>query len=496
MARKLSEYRAKRDFSKTSEPEGEPRGTRSARKRASFVVQKHAASHLHYDFRLEIGGVMKSWAVPRGPSLDPAEKRLAVEVEDHPVEYNRFEGTIPEGEYGGGAVMIWDRGELVPTSRGRPTDLAAGYREGQIDFTLRGERLRGAYTLKRMAPARGSEKPKWILFKRTDEHARPGSDVTADETTSVVTGRSMEAIAHPEAAREDLVEQLSRVERDGGDGELTFEGGATLAVTSLGRVIAPEAGLTKGGLMRYYARVAPALLPLLKDRPLALRRFPRGVGGAGFYQHEPRNWPAPVRTARVRLEDGSVRPRLVGGDLVTLLYTVQLGAIEAHPWHARVASLSAPDYVVLDLDPGDGASYDRVVDVALRVRDALAASGLEGLPKTSGATGMHVVVPLAPKSTWRAAAALAERIARVVAYGAPGVATLERSLAKRPAGAVYVDHLQNARGKTVASAWSVRARPGATVSVPLDWSEVRPGLDPRAFTTEAALARVAARRGA
>ena len=161
-----------------------------------FVVQKHAASHLHFDFRLEIDGVMKSWAVPKGPSLDPGVRRLAVQVDDHPISYNSFEGTIPAGDYGGGTVMLWDRGTYEPTGGGGTAALRRGYAEGTLDFTLHGERLRGAFALVRtqFGGAR-SRKPQWLLVKRPDAHARRGSDVVAEEQTSVASGRTMEEIA-------------------------------------------------------------------------------------------------------------------------------------------------------------------------------------------------------------------------------------------------------------------------------------------------------------
>lgn len=287
----------------------------------------------------------------------------------------------------------------------------------------------------------------------------------------------------------EIVSELDRLEAQGG-GELGFEDGHTLDVTHLGRVVFPEVGVTKGELMRYYDRVAPTLLPLLRDRPLALKRYPKGLGGPSFHQHEPTNWPDGVRTAKVRLEDGTTHPRLVGGDLQTLLYTVQLGAISVHPWHARVGSLFSPDWIVIDLDPSPGVRYERVVEVALTVRKVLSEEGLDAQPKTSGATGLHILAPLAKRATWKTAAATAERVAKAVVAALPSLTTLARDPAKRPPGTVYVDFLQNARGKTAASAWSVRATPTATVSVPLSWEEVEPGLDPRSFTMDAALQRL------
>ena len=194
---KLTEYQRKRDFTKTREPTGagKPAG-RPARgkKRAPalhFVIQKHAASHLHFDFRLELDGVMKSWAVPKGPSYDPSVRRLAMEVEDHPIEYNTFEGTIPQGEYGGGTVMLWDRGTYEAENGGGVEALRAGYEHGDLKFVLHGTRLKGGWVLVRMKrPGR----PQWLLIKHRDEYAST-EDIVEDATTSVVTGRTMEDIA-------------------------------------------------------------------------------------------------------------------------------------------------------------------------------------------------------------------------------------------------------------------------------------------------------------
>lgn len=185
----LATYRKKRDFERTREPRGKKKG----RKGFSYVIQKHAARRLHYDFRLELDGVLLSWAVPKGPSLDPDVKRLAVQTEDHPVDYGAFEGTIPKGEYGGGTVMIWDRGTWEPEG-----DPRAAYAKGHLAFTLHGERLHGRWHLVRTR-GRGEKQPSWLLFKGTDDDAS-GSASTTDsiverETSSVVTHRSLDEIA-------------------------------------------------------------------------------------------------------------------------------------------------------------------------------------------------------------------------------------------------------------------------------------------------------------
>ena len=188
MVRKLlAKYRAKRDFSKTAEPSGDTKV--KASKGLRFVVQKHAASHLHYDLRLELDGVFKSWAVTKGPSLDPHDKRLAVEVEDHPLDYGDFEGTIPKGQYGGGTVMVWDRGHW------NCEDPERAYRKGKLDFTLEGEKLHGGWILTRMRKREGEKRINWLLIKHRDEFAREGKkNKLLDEDTSVASGRSMDEI--------------------------------------------------------------------------------------------------------------------------------------------------------------------------------------------------------------------------------------------------------------------------------------------------------------
>jgi bifunctional non-homologous end joining protein LigD len=229
----LAEYRRKRDFSRTEEPAG---GKARAGKKLAFVIQKHAASHLHYDLRLELDGVMKSWAVPKGPSLDPSVKRLAMQVEDHPIEYNAFEGTIPKGEYGGGTVMLWDRGTYTyggDDAEDSVEGLRRGYGKGDFKFILNGKRLRGSWVL-----VRTRRDPKgraqWLLIKHRDEYAQPGSDVTEEHQTSVATRRTMEEIAegrsrvwhsnrNPEAAAEPGTRE--RVDGSAG-GKLAASGSA------------------------------------------------------------------------------------------------------------------------------------------------------------------------------------------------------------------------------------------------------------------------------
>src|SRR4029079_17409687 len=178
----LREYVRKRDFTLTPEPSGLGKKKSRAGSKLSYVIQKHAASRLHYDFRLELDGVLLSWAVPKGPSLDPSDKRLAVHVEDHPLDYGGFEGTIPQGQYGGGSVIVWDRGTWEPEK-----DPREGMRRGKLEFTLHGKKLQGSWALVRLHGKPGDEK-NWLLFKRTDEYARVGYDITEERPESAKTG--------------------------------------------------------------------------------------------------------------------------------------------------------------------------------------------------------------------------------------------------------------------------------------------------------------------
>ena len=191
--KKLAAYQAKRDFTKTVEPRGEAASKRARYLR--FIVQKHAATRLHYDLRLEHAGVLKSWAVSKGPSCNPREKRLAVEVEDHPLEYGDFEGTIPKGEYGGGTVMLWDRGYWMPDKE--TADVGAGLRKGELKFTVAGEKLKGGWVLVRMKGREGdrSKRSNWLLIKHRDEFACEDADALLAEDRSVASGRTMDEIA-------------------------------------------------------------------------------------------------------------------------------------------------------------------------------------------------------------------------------------------------------------------------------------------------------------
>jgi bifunctional non-homologous end joining protein LigD len=294
------------------------------------------------------------------------------------------------------------------------------------------------------------------------------------------------------ADHSDVEAQLLAMERGEDEGEIEFGRGRRLHVSSLSKPYFPDAGVTKGGLMRYYTRVAPFLLPQLEDRALVLKRYPDGVEGPMFFQQNAGDHvPDAVRVATLDTVDLGAKPRIIGGDLLTLLYTVQLGAIEVHPWLSRVQAIDTPDRCLIDLDPGDDVPFGTVSMLAREVVRIAESCGLSAAIKTSGASGIHIVLPLATRTTYEQSAALALRLAEAVVAAHPDVATTERGVSARPKGSIYVDAMQNARGKSMAAPYSVRARASASVSAPLRERELTSRLRIDAFTVRSMPARLA-----
>ncbi len=262
-------------------------------------------------------------------------------------------------------------------------------------------------------------------------------------------------------------------------------------LTNLDKVYWPGESYTKGDLIKYYYEVAPHLLPYLKDRPLILKRFPEGITADFFYQHDVDKAPDYIRTSEVKTREGHYVDYIIGGALETLLYTANLGAIEQHPWHSCVRQMDRPDWIVFDLDPSEDVRYSTVCEVALGVRDVFERMSLVCYAKTSGARGMHIYIPIRSAYDYEQVAEFAKEVAEMVAGENPEIATIERSLKKRKRGQVYVDHLQNARGKSVVAPYSARPKPGATVAAPLNWSEVkRKEISPQDFTIKNMVKRV------
>lgn len=295
----------------------------------------------------------------------------------------------------------------------------------------------------------------------------------------------------PPAHLYDLASALEELEASKtGGGRIELPDGGSLEVSNLKKPLWPALGITKGQLMRYYVAVAPQLLPVLADRPLVMRRLPDGVGGSAFYQQRaPDKVPPGVRVERVAA-DKEVPTRLIGGSLATLLYMTQLASISQDPWFSRAKTFDDIDFAAIDLDPLEGTPFSTVRDVARWTHDALDALSVEGYVKTSGASGMHIYVPMPAGTPYESGMLFCQVVATIVAGQHPRAATVERAVERRPAGTVYIDYLQNIRGKTIACAYSARASAYAGASAPLRWTEIGERLDPRDFTIATLPARL------
>ncbi|HEX9953205.1 MAG TPA: non-homologous end-joining DNA ligase [Rubricoccaceae bacterium] len=478
----LAEYREKREFDVSPEPSG--RESDQGGPAPRFVVQKHDASTLHYDVRLEVGGVLKSWAVRKGPSTDPREKRLAVPVEDHPLAYASFEGVIPSG-YGAGAVIVWDRG----TYRNLREDcsMEEAIAEGKVSVWLDGEKLRGGYTLIRMKGRGG-----WLLVKQTDGEAAPERDITENAPASVVSGRTVEDVGGALAPRQEKTEASKKraaasgtkaVARrrenaaDGGPPRRVRVGRHTVEVTNPDRVLFPDIGLTKGDLADYYHRIADRMLPYLRGRPLTLIRHPEGIGGEGFVQqHAPAYYPEWVVRADVEKEAGGSVTHVVADNAATLIYLANQSVVTPHAWLSRVDRPRHPDRMTLDLDPpghgdGSGAGFEAVRFAARAVRDLLVEVGLPAFLMATGSSGLHVVIPLDRTADFDTVRALARDLSAELARRHPDALTAEQRKAER-GGRVFLDTLRNTYAHTAVPPYAVRPLPGAPVATPLAWEEL------------------------
>jgi len=821
----LTEYSRKRSFDKTPEPSPESHGQPAAAG-SFFCVQRHDATRLHYDLRLEVDGTLKSWAVPKGPTLEPLAKHLAMHVEDHPLDYGNFEGNIPKGEYGGGSVMLWDRGsyELLGDA-----PASAQIERGDFKFRLHGEKLKGEFALVLMRNrGKGNE---WLLIKKRDTEAKPGWNVE-DYARSVLTGRSQQEIAedlppasdpqppatnvaslpgavkspmprtiapmlasiaerppsgdawlyevkwdgvraicfvedhqlrlfsrtqkrcdqqYPELSvlprllkastaildgeiavldeigrssfsliqprisvadpnsiahlarstpvtlflfdllyldgydlrgvplekrRELLAQIVTQTERvrlsdsfiANGDAmleaarahglegilakrrdskyegrrtrdwlkikvvstqdfviggfthgerdyfsslvlgcyengklvhvgqvgtgfnekslkeiyarieplitrkspfpggvkalrdvtyvkpevvaeikylEITPDGllrapvflrlrpdkdpkeciredaaelpsteaplikreplippkspaevmldveGHRLKFTNLNKVFYPGEGVTKRDLINYYDAIANLIIPHLRDRPLSLKRYPNGIAEEFFFQKNAEDKvPEWVRLEPIFSEHNQDKIHyIICNDRATLLYLANLACIDHNPWMSRLGSLDNPDFALIDLDPTEGCPYHQIVEAAQLVKKTLDQLGLAGYPKTTGGDGMHVYVPLEPIYTYEQVRTFAELLSILVIRENPDLFSTPRTVSRRKKGKVYFDYLQISSAKTIAAPYVLRAYPGAPVSTPLDWSEVKAGLEPSQFNIHNALGR-------
>lgn len=647
-SRSTADYREKRDFRKTPEPK--PDRAVGRRDASIYVVHRHEARRLHYDLRIEADGVLKSWAIPKGFSYNPADKRLAVHTEDHPIQYEDFEGIIPKGEYGAGTMTIWDKGRYQVLKHG---DVATAVAKGELKIMLKGLRLRGEWHLVRTKDRENH----WLLFKARDRYARQEQDfapqvdlgratkgkmperlrvmrpqtkssafsqagwlfeaglqgcrlvackvdtevsfrtargqplnidlgeiandlqriraenvlldgmlVVPDENlrpsrylldrvlagtashrlyyyifdllyydewdlrklalidrktvlagllpqlksvlyvdhvadsgmslaaaisqaglNSIIAKKSVSSYVAGRSASwlEIDVEPRKGTQRlDVGTALSRRTGSGKVKFSNVEKVYWPKERYTKGDLIAYYNQVAETLLPYLHERPVHMLRYPAGITGDSFYQHQaPEHLPDWIQTVMIK----SIR-HILCNDRPTLLYMVNLGSIDLHPWLSRRESLDQPDWAVLDLD-AKKASFGDAVKIARAAGKLLRGIGLRPYLKTSGATGLHIFIPLKAGYSYEQSRLFCEGVARIVASEHRDLATVERAVPTRKRG-IYIDFLQNRRGQTVVPPYAVRPLAGATVSMPLDWDELQAGLHPSQFTIKTAIQRL------
>jgi len=278
------------------------------------------------------------------------------------------------------------------------------------------------------------------------------------------------------------VEEFFSLKQPKGDLILEVEG-QPVSLTSLERVYWPDEKLTKFDLLCYYLRVSEQLMPFLKNRPAILQRWPRGVNAPMFFQQDLESAPSFIKTIRLTNRDGRELDYAVYSNTASLLHFVNLGTIEQHPWHSTVAKLDNPDWIAIDLDPKQ-APWENVLQVALLTKAVCDDVGVNSFPKTSGSSGIHIYLPLKPTNKYESVAEFSRLLASEVAQRAPRIATVERTIAKRKKEQVYVDWMQNARGKSLASVFTARAKRGATVSMPLSWKQIEQGVKISDFTVK------------
>jgi bifunctional non-homologous end joining protein LigD len=543
---KLTPYQRKRDFSRTPEPRGSGDGP-AAGGAARFVVQRHRARRLHYDLRFEIGGVLASWAVPKGPTLDPDVKRIAIHVEDHPIEYLNFEGVIPAGGYGGGDVIVWDRGTWEPHETDDP---AAAVASGELHVDVHGEKLRGRLILVRTDQGRsgGSGQEQWLLLHKHDDDAVSGWN-PEDHPRSVLSGRTNDEVkadperewhselpadqasvpvgpgagqrtaagrpgtrrgggqraARPAAASTALPagllrppDELSRLDELGAGGTLDIFG-RRLKLTNLDKVLFPaRAGqdpVTKRELIRYAIQVAPVALPYLTGRALNMHRFPGGADSPGFWHKQlPEHAPDWIgRWDNPEAERGRTHTYLVVDEPAALVWAANFGALEWHAWTASTADQNQPDYALIDIDPGTETSWAEVLVLARLHRAALDHLGVLARPKLTGRRGIQIWVPVAPGPDFAATRSWVEQLSKSIGSVVPELVSWKWDVRER-GGRARLDYTQNVRHKTLVAPYSPRAEAGAPVSAPIEWDELDdPGLRPDGITIRTVLDRLADR---
>lgn len=447
MMKKLEEYNKKRDFKKTTEPKGKEI---KKNKNLRFVVQHHLATKDHYDFRLELDGVLKSFAIPKGPSYNTKDKRLAIQVEDHPYQYRNFEGVIPKGEYGAGPVMIWDEGYWEPL--GNPVE---DLKKGSMKFILKGRRLQGKWTLV-------SFKENWLLIKEKDGICLYES---IDEyNTSIKTRRTMEEIIAGKIQKREI------------------------EITNPDKIMNKRPKITKADIVKYYELVSKRMLTYTKGRILSTVRCPNGIKGTSFFKKHFENKRGLLKKIFLKNERGEKGDYYSLQNEESIKEEVQMNGIEFHIGGCLLSDINKPNMLVFDLDPDEGMDIRKVREGVLDLKEILDELSLTSFLKTSGGKGYHVVVPIHSCKSWKVFKSIARDIALIMESRWPDKYVANMSKSKRK-NKIFIDWLRNTKGASSVAPYSLRVRSGCPVSMPIKWSELKL-VKPNEITMEDAIKRL------
>jgi bifunctional non-homologous end joining protein LigD len=504
---KLKEYNQKRNFKQTDEPAGVLSDKNAQKNKLSdknaqknklpnkniqekklcFVVQHHIARRDHYDLRLEWKGVLLSWAVPKGPSFNPKDKRLAVQVEDHPFEYRNFEGTIPKDQYGGGTVMLWDKGEWEPhfdINKGFD-DVDKGLDDGMLKFSLNGKRLKGKWVLTKLKSREG-EKNNWLLIKENDEYAKV-IDGISQFKTSIKTNRTMDEISNNSFKNKkisknntkmaDVSEELKKLLKIKGNDYSVGK----IKISNHDKIVFNKPKLRKIDVVLYYAYVAKYMLPYISGRVLTVVRCPKGIESECFFKKHPNESSKKVETLQILSEKEDKRADKEddqGNDeyfyvknVSGIIAEAQMGTLEFHVWGSHIKNLEKPDIMVFDLDPSEKLSIKKLRQGVRDLKSILDELSLVSFLKTSGGKGYHVVVPFKPSVNWETFHSFARQVAEVMELKWPERYTSNVRKQNRK-GKIFIDWARNGRGATSVAPYSIRARKGAPISAPISWDEL------------------------
>lgn len=449
----LEKYNQKRNFKKTKEPIGK---IKKSSKKLKFCIQHHLATKDHYDLRLEHNGVLLSWAVPKGPSYNTKDKRLAIHVEDHPISYRNFEGTIPQNEYGGGLVMLWDTGYYKPIVM----------EKNLIKFKVYGKRMKGLWTLTHF------KENNWLLIKDNDYYTNfCNINIYNRSIKSNRTFLEIEkGLKLPTNQKNKNIIIINYNE-----------------ITNPNKIIFENPKVSKLDIVKYYDKIANRMLPYLENRIISVIRCPDGITKHKFFQKHLENKNKYLGKVNINNKTEKESDYYYIKDSVGIISEVQMNSFEFHIWGSNAHTKNYPNILVFDLDPDEKLSLNKVREGVKNLKALLDSFHLKSYLKTSGKKGYHVVVPI-QNITWKEAEKITKNIAELMASKWPDKYTTNIRKDKRK-GKIFIDWLRNKKGSTSVAPYSLRLSDKPTVSMPISWEELDK-IKPNEITIYKALKRL------